>query len=239
MTALPGTVHVAAAPVDLAAAAAARIVELSRDRERFSIAVSGGSTPRFLFEALASSAFRGAVDWGRWHVFFADERAVPPDDENSNYRLVHDALLSRVSVPDAQVHRMRGEAADLDAAAAAYSSLLESELGTPPRLDLLLLGLGTNGHTASLFPGTRALDVDDAWATRGRADYQPYDRITMTFPTINAATHVAVLVAGADKAPALRGVAAGTVPAARVRPKGELTWYLDGAAAGEAGIAGS
>ena len=236
MTTLPGRVDISPAPVDLAATVAARIVELCRGRDRFTIALSGGTTPKFLFEALASSAFRNDIDWSRWHVFWADERAVPPDDEDSNFRLASDALLSRVPIPAGQVHRMEGEATDLDAAAAAYSALLERELGCQPRLDLLLLGIGENGHTASLFPGTPALDVTDAWATRGRADYAPYDRITITFPTINAAARVAFLVAGASKADALRGVAAGTVPAARVRRDGDLTWYLDHAAAEGADI---
>ena len=236
MTVLAGAVRIAPAPVDVAAIVAARIVALSNGRDRFDVAFSGGSTPRFLLEALASSAFRDAIDWSRWHVFFTDERAVPEDDDSSNYRLVHDTLLSRVSVPPDQVHRMRGEAEDLDRAAADYSALLSRELGTPPRLHLVLLGIGTNGHVASLFPGTPSLDVTDAWATRGRADYEPIDRITMTFAAINAAEHVAFLVTGTGKAEALRAVGEGTVPASRVRPAGELTWYLDHAAAAEAGI---
>jgi 6-phosphogluconolactonase len=133
---------------------------------------------------------------------------------------------------------MEAERPDLDAAATEYSALLAATLppgpGGAPRLDCILLGLGTDGHTASLFPGTPALDVVDAWATRGRADYPPYDRITVTFPLINGGAAVAFLVSGESKRPALAGVAAGSVPAARVRPThGELHWFLDHAAAGD------
>jgi 6-phosphogluconolactonase len=228
---LPGEVRVRTDPIAVVADAAQWICDRSRTADPFRIALSGGTTPRFLYEALASSTFRDSVQWERWHVFFADERAVPPDDARSNYRLVRDMLLSRVPIPGQQVHRMEAERVDLDAAAADYSRLLERECGRPPRLDVVLLGLGENGHTASLFPGTAALEVEDAWAARGRADYEPFDRITVTLPALNAASHVAFLVTGPDKADALRGVIEGTVPAARVRPSdGELLWFLDVAA---------
>jgi 6-phosphogluconolactonase len=229
---LPGRVRVSTDPIGLAATVATWLVDRSRESERFGIALAGGTTPRFLYEALATSAFRGAIDWGRWHVFFGDERAVGPDDPASNYRLAHDTLLVKVAVPEAQVHRMEAERSDLDAAAAEYSALLERERGAPPRLDVVLLGLGTNGHTASLFPGTPSLDVVDAWAARGVADYDPVDRITLTLPAINAAAHVAFLVTGGNKAEALRGVTRGTVPAGSVHPDdGDLTWFLDESAA--------
>ena len=229
---LPGEVRVLTDPVALAAATAEWIAEQCRAAAAFRIAVSGGHTPHFLYEALASSTFRSAIDWTCWHLYFADERAVPPDHSDSNYRLLVDTLLSKVAVPASQVHRMEAERADLDAAAADYSRLLEAGCGRPPRLDVVLLGLGTDGHTASLFPGTAALDVDDAWATRGRATYQPFDRVTLTLPAINAAARVAFLVTGESKAEALRGVVEGTVPAAQVVPtNGDLHWFLDTAAA--------
>jgi 6-phosphogluconolactonase len=157
---------------------------------------------------------------------------VPPEDPQSNYRLLNDTMLSRVAVPPGQVHRMEAERPDLDNAAADYSRLLEAEAGNPPRFDVVLLGLGVDGHTASLFPGTAALDVGEVWATRGQATDQPVDRITLTLPALNAAAHVAFLVTGPTKADALRGVIDGTVPAARVRPQdGELLWFLDSSAA--------
>jgi len=229
---LPGEVHVLTDPISVAAAAAEWITTRCGGRAGFRIACAGGSTPQFLYEALASSTFRDGIDWQRWHVFFGDERAVPPDDAASNFRLVHDSLLVRVPIPAPHVHRMEAERADLDSAAADYSRLLEAEAGGPPRLDVVLLGLGTDGHTASLFPGTPALDITDAWAGRGLAPVAPCDRITLTLPVLNAAAHVAFLVTGPSKAAALRGVVDGTVPAARVRPHdGDLHWFLDSTAA--------
>ncbi len=229
---LPGTVRVSTDPIALAAAAAEWVATQCRGGDEFRVAASGGSTPQFLYEALASSTFRASIDWERWHVFFGDERAVPLDDSKSNYRLLVDTLLSKVSVPAEHVHRMEAERPDLDAAAAEYSRLLQSQCGAPPRLDLVLLGLGADGHTASLFPGTPALDVVDSWATRGRGAEPPVERLTMTLPAINAATRVAFLVTGEAKAGALRGVIEGTAPAARVQPSsGDVVWFLDAAAA--------
>jgi 6-phosphogluconolactonase len=202
----------------------------------FSIALSGGSTPRLLNELLAGPEWRGRIDWSWWNVYFADERACPPDDPRSNYSLAATTLLSRVPVDPDRVHRMPAERPDLDAAAEQYSDLLAASLpagpGGAPRLDLILLGLGENGHTASLFPGTPALEVTDRWATRGLADYEPYDRMTLTFPTINAAAAVGFMVTGTSKHAALVATARGDVPASRVRPTdGGLAWFLDADAA--------
>lgn len=233
-TSLPGEVRVLNDPIAVAAAAAQWLSERSAAKTpTFRIAVSGGTTPQFLYEALASSTYRDGIDWSRWQVFFSDERAVPPDDPQSNHRLLHDTLLTRVPLPAEQVHRIEAERTDIDAATADYSRLLEEEAQSrPPRLDVVLLGLGGDGHTASLFPGSPALEVEDVWATRSRADYAPFDRITITFPTINAAATVAFLVTGAGKGDALRGVVEGRVPAALVRPtEGSLLWFLDAAAA--------
>jgi 6-phosphogluconolactonase len=229
---LPGATRVSTDPIAVAADAAQWISEQSARSDPFRIAMSGGSTPQFLYEALASSTFKDGIDWSRWQVYFSDERAAPPDDPHSNYRLVHDTLLSKVQIPPDHVHRIEADGPDLDAAANRYSRLLETQCGPPPRLDVVLLGIGPDGHTASLFPGTAALDVEDAWVTRGRADFEPFDRITMTFSAINAAAHVAFLVTGSAKGDALRGVVDGSNPAARVRPAdGELVWFIDVAAA--------
>jgi 6-phosphogluconolactonase len=207
--------------------------------DRFTIALSGGSMARLLFPRLAGDQWRSHFAWAAWRVYFSDERACPRDDENSNYYQVRVALLDRVPITPANVHRMRADEPDLDHAAGEYSSLLAETLRPSatgaPRLDCILLGLGENGHTASLFPGTPALEVTDRWAARGRADYPPYDRITLTFPTLNACAAVAFLVTGASKGEALRATAAGTTPASRVNPgDGSLTWFLDGAAASAA-----
>jgi 6-phosphogluconolactonase len=206
------------------------------DHGSFSIALSGGSTPRLLNEMLAGPDWQGRIDWTCWSVYFADERACPPDDPASNYHLAETTLLSRVPIDPGRVYRMHAERADLDAAAAEYSDLLASSLpsgrGGAPRLDVILLGLGENGHTASLFPGTPALEVNDRWATRGLADYAPFDRITLTYPAINAAAAVGFMVTGAAKHAALAATARGEVPASGVRPTdGALAWFLDAAAA--------
>jgi 6-phosphogluconolactonase len=169
-------------------------------------------------------------------VFWSDERAVPPDDPQSNYHLAWEALLRHVPVIPERVHRMEAERPDRDAAAREYASLLADTLVRgpfgAPRLHCTLLGLGENGHCASLFPGDPSLEVKHRWVVPSRADYAPYDRLTFTFPTINASERVAFLVSGGGKGEALRGVIAGTVPAARVRPEdGTLQWFLDEAAA--------
>jgi 6-phosphogluconolactonase len=207
------------------------------DHGHFSIALAGGSTPRLLYQTLAQPAWNGNIRWNAWRVYFGDERACPPDDPSSNYQLAQATLLSHVAVDPDNVHRMPAERADLDVAAGEYSDLLALNLprgpGGVPRLDVILLGLGENGHTASLFPGTPALDVTDRWATRGLADYEPFDRMTLTFPAINAAAAVAFMVTGAAKREPLGETAGGVVPASRVRPvDGALLWFLDSAAAG-------
>jgi 6-phosphogluconolactonase len=236
---LPGVVKVLATPHDLADEAASwlsRVSEEARDEHGyFAVALSGGSTPKRLYQRLTGLPFVDAIAWAEWMVFFGDERAVPPDDPESNYRLAHDTLLAHVPIPPERIHRMEAERPDLDAAAREYSSLLADTLprgpGSAPRLHCTLLGLGTNGHCASLFPGTPALDVQHRWVVPSRADYPPYDRLTVTIPVINASEFVAFLVAGEEKGEALRGVVDGTVPAARVRPKdGTLLWFLDDAA---------
>ena len=168
-----------------------------RERGRFAVALSGGKTPRAMLESLSGRA----LAWDAVHFFWSDERCVGPGDPNSNYGMARDALLSKIAVPDGNVHRMRGE---LDPArgAAAYDAELRAFFGErAPVFDLLFLGLGPDGHTASLFPGTAALDVSDVWCTANEVSEpvaSPW-RLTLTFAAINSASRVIFLVDGADK----------------------------------------
>ena len=233
---LPGTVRVVNDADGLAAAAAAAVASLAEVATaatgRFTFVLTGGSTPRLLYQRLAAEPYRSLVQWDAWHVFVGDERAVPLDDPASNFGVAERTLLSRVPIPSSQLYPMRADSIDIDAAAAEYSALVAGAVGTPPRFDCLLLGLGENGHTASLFPGTPALSVRDQYATRGLADYEPVDRITLTYPAITAAHTVLMLVSGPTKGQALRDVIAGTAPAAGIVPTdGTLLWLIDEAAA--------
>ena len=212
-------------------------------RGRFSIALSGGSTPRPLYERLAASPAREAIDWRRAQVFWSDERRVPPDDERSNHHMAREALLDHVPVPPEQIHRMRGEDGEGDRAAGEYERTLRWALGgshgRPPRLDIVLLGLGAEGHIASLFPGSLALDSEKlVTAVRHAGDPPPpVDRLTMTPAAMNAAREVVFLVAGADKAEAVRATLEGPRdptrwPAQAIVPHdGRAAWILDREAA--------
>ncbi len=210
-------------------------------RGRFMVALAGGATPRGLYACLAAEPFLGRVGWPRTWIFFGDERCVPPTDRNSNYLTAHEALLAHVPVPSGQIFRIPGEAARPALAAAEYDRMLRTVFEPEPvRFDLALLGLGIDGHVASLFPGAPALEERDRLvvAVETRAAVVP-NRITLTLPVFNAARRVLFLAAGVEKArpvaDALRN-AASPSPAARVRPiDGTLTWVLDRAAAGSLG----
>jgi 6-phosphogluconolactonase len=202
---------------------------------RFTVALAGGSTPKATYEALARH-YASELDWGRVHAFFGDERTVPPDHEDSNYRMARDTLLSHV--PVGGVHRMRGELPPAEAAAAYEQELREFfGRGEPPRFDLILLGLGEDGHTASLFPETSALGVADRWVVANPVLKLETTRLTLTVPVINAAKAVTFLVAGEGKAEALKQILEGEAdprayPAKFIRPEGgDLTWMVDRAAA--------
>jgi 6-phosphogluconolactonase len=226
-------------PEELAAAAAREFVARAEGaidaQGRFAVVLAGGSTPKATYEALARD-YPGGLDWGRVHVFFGDERTVPPDHEDSNYRMADEALLSRV--PVGGVHRMRGELSPAEAAA-AYEVELREFFGPEgvPAFDLILLGLGEDGHTASLFPETSALEVTDRWVVANPVLKLEATRLTLTAPAINAARSVAFLVAGEGKAEALKEILEGDAdprayPAKFVRPEGgDLTWMVDRAAA--------
>jgi 6-phosphogluconolactonase len=230
-------------PAEAADAAAREIAssytESLVDHGTFRAAFSGGSTPRLVFRALAGPAFRPLVDWAQARIFFVDERCVPPDDERSNYRLAKEYLLDPARVPSGNVFRMRGEE-DPRRGALEYEGVLERELGradADPRFDAVLLGLGADGHTASLFPGTSAVGER---RRRVAANYVPkLDewRLTLTLPVLNAGRRVVFLVVGSEKRDAVSGVlhaerASPDLPASLVRPdRGSLIWILDEAAA--------
>lgn len=209
-------------------------------RGRFITLLSGGSTPRRLFEILAAEP-AAAAPWQATWLFWGDERTVPPDHRDSNFRMTREALLEKLSPPAAQVHRLRGEAADLDAAARDCEAELAavfgvSAAGPPPALDVAWLGLGTDAHTASLFPGTSALAETRRWFVANDVPQLATRRLTATYPLLAAAREVVFLVAGADKAAAVGRVLAATgetaaAPARGVRPAGGLTWVMDRAAA--------
>jgi 6-phosphogluconolactonase len=225
--------RVAAAEQFVALAAAAVAA-----RGVFTVALAGGGTPRPVYELLATEPFARRVDWPRVHVFFGDERCVGPDDPQSNYRMAREALLSRVSLPAANVHRIRGEEPP-ELAALAYELELRAFFRTerPPALDLIWLGMGENGHTASLFPGTAALRERARWVVAQYVEVVGSWRVTFTLPLINAAREAAFLVEGVGKAATLRRVLRGpyqpdVLPAQLVRPAGRLRWLVDAAANG-------
>jgi 6-phosphogluconolactonase len=201
------------------------------------VALSGGSTPRATYALLATVEFASLVDWPRVHVFWGDERCVPLDDPDSNYRMARETLLDHVPLPTRNVHRIRGEM-DPEAAAQAYAAELRAFFGTQwPSFDLVLLGMGNDGHTASLFPGSATLHEDTRAVVAVTAHYEdrPAHRVTLTPPAINSARQVVFLVAGAAKAETLQAVLEGPAdrfPAQFIRPtSGQLAWLVDSAAA--------
>ncbi len=226
-------------PEALARAAARAFVESAAEaiaeRGRFAVALAGGSTPKATYEVLARDHAED-VDWPNVHVFFGDERTVPPDHEDSNYRMAREALLDLV--PTGSVHRMRGELPP-DEAAASYETDLRQFFGGEAVLDLVMLGIGGDGHTASLFPGTPALEVTDRLVVANPVPKLDTTRLTLTAPVLSAARAVSFLVAGEGKAEALREILEGDAdphryPAKLVRPPGGPTWFVDRDAGGSA-----
>lgn len=221
---------------------AARFTALARSAiaatGRFTVALSGGSTPKALFALLVDLP----IDWAHVHVFWGDERCVPPAHADSNYRMAREALLSKVALPDQNIHRLRGEI-DPAQAALAYEADLRHIFGSIdwPRFDLILLGLGTDAHTASLFPNTSAIHESTRWVVGHFVEKLQAQRLTLTPPAINHADHAIFLVAGADKASAIRSVFEGPrdvdrFPAQIIEPlTGRVTWLIDEAAAANLG----
>jgi 6-phosphogluconolactonase len=211
-----------------------------RSRGRFTVALSGGSTPRSLYNLLAQNR---SLPWDKIYFFFGDERHVPPDNPESNYRMVHESLLSKVPTPAANVFRIPAENPDASEAAKAYEQTLKQFFKTPtegfPRFDLVLLGMGPDGHTASLFPGTSALQEKSRWVVSNWVDKFKTDRITLTLPVLNDAAVVMFLVSGQDKAQPLKEVLEGKesgelYPSKLIQPvDGKLVWMADRAAAAQ------
>lgn len=206
----------------------------------FSVALSGGSTPRKLYSLLASDTHRSAIDWTRVSFFFGDERHVPPDSEQSNFRMANETLLGPLEIASDRVLRWMAELSDVEACAAEYENKLRDYFQSEGRrLDLILLGLGDDGHTASLFPQTEALHELERLAVSNWVKKLDAFRLTMTFPAINDAANVIFLVSGSDKAEAVASVIEGEFrpddfPAQLVQPvDGNLFWLLDEAAASE------
>jgi 6-phosphogluconolactonase len=249
--AAPPLVNVFADAAALAAAASERFADAAdlaiADRGRFVVALSGGSTPRRTFELLAREPLASRVNWSRVHVVWGDERCVPPTDAESNYRMAREALLGQVPVPAENIHRMRGED-DPANAAASYEATLRTLFRIPNgppsfepgrNIDLALLGLGDNGHTASIFPGSAIVDERDRWVS---AEYVPAVamwRITMTAPLLNAASEILFLVSGGAKSSVLKQVLEGPrhpqeLPAQLIAPtRGRIQWLVDRAAAAD------
>ncbi len=224
--------------------AAEQFVALAREaiaaRGRFAVALSGGSTPKALYSLLATAEFSEQLDWRHIHLFFGDERCVAPDHAESNYRMVKEALLAKIAIPSENVHRMAAELAP-EVAAAAYAAQLTGFFDLPetkpPRFDLIFLGLGEDGHTASLFPDSSALTDTDRWVTATYVEKLKTHRLTLTFPAINNAAQISFLIAGQSKVAVVKDILTGQysdAPAARIKPShGKLTWFITEDAAGD------
>lgn len=249
MSQAPPEIVVAPDPDAVADEAARRFADAARasvrTRGAFHVALSGGSTPQRFHARLATDPAYASLPWAETHVYFGDERCVPLDHEDSNFRMAHEALLSRVPVPTDQVHRMEGEDPQPRHAAQRYEARLRGAMphgaGEIPRFDLVWLGFGADGHTASLFPGTEALDETARLVIAPWANAVEAYRLTLTLPVLNAARAVMFVVEGKGKAGVVRRVLAPRdgepiLPAARVRPEtGACAWLLDTAAASALG----
>lgn len=237
--------HIHTDQAALARAVAARFEALARaaitSRGGFHVALAGGSTPRLLYRLLATPEWRGRIDWTAAHVYFGDERCVAPEHPDSNYGMARESLLQHVDIPAEQIHRIEAEDPDHAAAARRYANVLQRHLPRSPahgagRFDLVLLGLGPDGHVASLFPDSAILGEHEAWAAAVHVDKLRAWRISLTYPVINAARHILLVVAGDNKAAIVKDVlvkarGASPYPASRLRPEGEIEWYIDHAAA--------
>ena len=239
------TVELFANGMEIARRAAADVVRIAGDavaaRGAFTIALSGGSTPKVLYALLAEHpSLRNSLPWDKMKVFFGDERHVGPGHADSNFQMATDAMLSKVPLRPDQVHRIKGEYPDTAQAAAEYEEVIRREFGFEagafPRFDLILLGMGSEGHTLSLFPGTKALNETQRIVTSNWVGKLCADRVTLTAPAANNAANVIFMITGADKACALKSVLEGPhepkqLPAQMIQPaNGDVSWLVDEAA---------
>jgi 6-phosphogluconolactonase len=207
-------------------------------RERFVLCLSGGSTPKRLYELLGAAGFRDRIDWRKVHLFWGDERFVPFDHQDSNFRMTWDAMLRHVPIPPGQVHRIPVDAGSPEKAAALYQRILQEFYGSDalapqrPLFDVMLLGLGTDGHTASLFPKSSALEERRAWVT-SIAGLKGEGRVSLTYPALESSADILFLVSGAEKKESLRRLLANDdeMPAARLETLGSIRVFADRAAA--------
>lgn len=230
---------------ELSEYAARRFAQIARravqSHGRFCVCLSGGSTPRQMYSRLAEDPIRNEIPWHAAHVFWGDERCVPPDHSDSSYAMAFDLMLYKVPIPGENIHRMQGESQNPTRAAAEYEEMLKGFFGVKapqlPRFDLILLGMGADGHTASLFPGTNGLREAQRWVIANYVPKLKANRLTLTLPVLNNAAHIMFLVAGAEKASALHAVlqedeGRSGLPAGSIRPvSGTALWLIDRAAA--------
>lgn len=243
---MPPEIHIHPDPESLSLAAARRWIALAKQacarHGAFHVALSGGSTPRALYTALARPEFASQVDWQRVHIYFGDERAVPPTHPDNNYRMADLALLRHVPIPPGQVHPMDARPDRIEQGAKAYERLLRTALPKDtddiPVFDLVLLGIGTDGHVASLFPHTSALPEQKRLVAAVYVDKLQTWRMTVTFPLLNRARHTVLLATGHGKAEVIRQALQDRprdekepLPVQRLRPAGAMEWHLDAEAA--------
>jgi 6-phosphogluconolactonase len=239
-------IRILTTPQELFSAAADEVIHAATDavaaRDRFTLALSGGSTPKSLFNLLSTNA-RTTLPWDKMFFFWGDERHVPPTDPDSNYRMADESMLSKIPVKPENIFRILAENPDAAAAAESYEKTLQKFFGVQPgqfpRFDLILLGMGPDGHTASLFPGSAGLQEKSRLVIANWVEKFKTTRLSFTYPVLNAAARVAFLVSGTDKAPALHAVLESDAPgdqypAKLVHPTdGKLIWLIDRAAASQ------
>lgn len=210
---------------------------LNINAERFSVCLSGGRTPKLLYETLAKAEFSTKIPWTKVHLFWGDERFVPKTDQLSNFKMVKTTLLDHISIPEANIHPIPTELSDADTAAAKYEQELQEFYGSRVLVakkflfDVVLLGIGNDGHTASLFPGSDVLKEKTAWVKAVKG-VKAEDRITLTLPVLESSKAIAFLVTGSDKSAMVKQILSGnsTLPAAQVTSEGNLYWFVDQAA---------